>query len=177
MVKKLAKSIRQYKKETVLAPVFVTLEVAMECILPLYMVYMLEKIQADNSIGNILTYGGILLALSFLALLFGLLSGKFAATASAGFARNLRQDLYYAVQDFSFANIDKFSTSGLVTRMTTDVSNVQMAFMMLVRVAFRSTPRSRGSSSRSCPFWAASSFSWCSRSTPSSTRCSKNTTR
>ena len=138
MVKKLAKSIRQYKKETVLAPVFVTLEVAMECILPLYMVYMLEKIQADNSIGNILTYGGILLALSFLALLFGVLSGKFAATASAGFARNLRQDLYYAVQDFSFANIDKFSTSGLVTRMTTDVSNVQMAFMMLVRVAFRS---------------------------------------
>ncbi len=138
MVKKLAKSIRQYKKQTVLAPVFVTLEVAMECILPLYMVYMLEKIQADNSIGNILTYGGILLALSFLALLFGVLSGKFAATASAGFARNLRQDLYYAVQDFSFANIDKFSTSGLVTRMTTDVSNVQMAFMMLVRVAFRS---------------------------------------
>ncbi len=134
----MAKSIGQYKKPTILAPVFVTLEVAMECFIPWYMVIMLDRISADNSMGNILLYGGILLALSFLALAFGILSGKYAATASAGFARNLRQNLYYSVQDFSFANIDKFSTSSLVTRMTTDVTNVQMAFMMIIRVAVRS---------------------------------------
>ena len=110
----------------------------MECFIPWYMVVMLDRISADNSMGNILTYGGILLILSFLALAFGILSGKYAATASAGFARNLRQNLYYSVQDFSFANIDKFSTSSLVTRMTTDVTNVQMAFMMIIRVAVRS---------------------------------------
>lgn len=138
MIKELAKSIGQYKKPTILAPLFVTLEVAMECFIPWYMVIMLDRIKADNSIGNILLYGGILLGLSFLALAFGILSGKFAATASAGFARNLRQNLYYSVQDFSFANIDKFSTSSLVTRMTTDVTNVQMAFMMIIRVAVRS---------------------------------------
>ena len=138
MIKELAKSIGQYKKPTILAPLFVTLEVAMECFIPWYMVIMLDRIKADNSIGNILFYGGILLGLSFLALAFGILSGKFAATASAGFARNLRQNLYYSVQDFSFANIDKFSTSSLVTRMTTDVTNVQMAFMMIIRVAVRS---------------------------------------
>ena len=138
MIKQLAKSIGQYKKPTILAPVFVTLEVAMECFIPWYMVVMLDRISADNSMGNILTYGGILLILSFLALAFGILSGKYAATASAGFARNLRQNLYYSVQDFSFANIDKFSTSSLVTRMTTDVTNVQMAFMMIIRVAVRS---------------------------------------
>lgn len=138
MIKELAKSIGQYKKPTILAPVFVTLEVAMECFIPWYMVIMLDRISADNSMGNILLYGGILLALSFLALAFGILSGKYAATASAGFARNLRQNLYYSVQDFSFANIDKFSTSSLVTRMTTDVTNVQMAFTMIIRVAVRS---------------------------------------
>ena len=138
MIKELAKSIGQYKKPTILAPLFVTLEVAMECFIPWYMVIMLDRIKADNSIGNILLYGGILLGLSFLALAFGILSGKFAATASAGFARNLRQNLYYSVQNFSFANIDKFSTSSLVTRMTTDVTNVQMAFMMIIRVAVRS---------------------------------------
>ena len=138
MIKELAKSIGQYKKPTILAPLFVTLEVAMECFIPWYMVIMLDRIKADNSIGNILLYGGILLGLSFLALAFGILSGKFAATASAGLARNLRQNLYYSVQDFSFANIDKFSTSSLVTRMTTDVTNVQMAFMMIIRVAVRS---------------------------------------
>jgi len=138
LIKELAKSIGQYKKPTILAPLFVTLEVAMECFIPWYMVIMLDRIKADNSIGNILLYGGILLGLSFLALAFGILSGKFAATASAGFARNLRQNLYYSVQNFSFANIDKFSTSSLVTRMTTDVTNVQMAFMMIIRVAVRS---------------------------------------
>ncbi|MCX4362177.1 MAG: ABC transporter ATP-binding protein [Clostridia bacterium] len=132
------KSIRQYKATSILSPVCVTLEVAMECIIPLYMVEMLEKIQIDNSIKNILFYGGILLALSAFSLVFGILAGKFAATASTGFARNLRKDMYYRIQGFAFSNIDKFSAPSLVTRMTTDVANVQMAYMMIVRVAVRS---------------------------------------
>lgn len=138
MLKTLAKSIRQYKKTSVLSPVCVTFEVALECILPFYMTEMLDKIQLDNSLSNIIKWGAILLVFAALSLLFGMLAGKFAATASAGFARNLREDMYYKIQDFSFANIDKFSTSSLVTRMTTDVTNVQNAYMMLIRVAVRS---------------------------------------
>ena len=138
MLKTLAKSIRQYKKTSVLSPVCVAFEVALECVLPLYMTTMLEKIQEDNSLKNIFLWGGLLLVFSAFSLLFGMLAGKFAATASAGFSRNLREDMYYRIQDFSFANIDKFSTSSLVTRMTTDVTNVQNAYMMLIRVAVRS---------------------------------------
>lgn len=138
MLKTLAKSIRQYKKTSVLSPVCVTFEVALECILPFYMTEMLEQIQIDNSLANIIKWGAILLVLAAFSLVFGMLAGKFAATASAGFARNLREDMYYNIQDFSFANIDKFSTSSLVTRMTTDVTNVQNAYMMLIRVAVRS---------------------------------------
>ncbi|MDE7349317.1 MAG: ABC transporter ATP-binding protein/permease [Clostridia bacterium] len=132
------KSIKQFKGVSILSPVCVTIEVALECIIPLYMIEMLEKIQADNSIKNILMYGGILLALAAVSLLFGVLAGKFAATASTGFAKNLRQDMYYRIQGFAFSNIDKFSAPSLVTRMTTDVSNVQLAYMMIVRVAVRS---------------------------------------
>ncbi|MDE5911212.1 MAG: ABC transporter ATP-binding protein/permease, partial [Clostridia bacterium] len=106
--------------------------------IPLYMIEMLAKIQDDNSITNILLYGGILLALAAFSLVFGVLAGKFAATASTGFAKNLRQDMYYRIQGFAFSNIDKFSAPSLVTRMTTDVSNVQLAYMMIVRVAVRS---------------------------------------
>ena len=102
------------------------------------MIEMLAKIQEDNSIKNILLYGGILLALAAFSLVFGVLAGKFAATASTGFAKNLRQDMYYRIQGFAFSNIDKFSAPSLVTRMTTDVSNVQLAYMMIVRVAVRS---------------------------------------
>ncbi len=138
MLKTLAKSIRQYRKTSILSPVCVTFEVALECILPFYMAEMLENIQIDNSLANIIKWGAILLVLSAFSLVFGMLAGKFAATASAGFARNLREDMYYNIQDFSFANIDKFSTSSLVTRMTTDVTNVQNAYMMLIRVAVRS---------------------------------------
>ena len=138
MLKTLAKSIRQYKKTSILSPVCVTFEVALECILPFYMAEMLEQIQADNSLANIIKWGAILLVFAALSLVFGMLAGKFAATASAGFSRNLREDMYYNIQDFSFANIDKFSTSSLVTRMTTDVTNVQNAYMMLIRVAVRS---------------------------------------
>ncbi len=138
MIKKLSRSIREFKKASILSPVLVTLEVAMECIIPLYMITMLEAIQQDNSLKNIITYGAILLLLAGFSLVFGILAGKFAATASAGFARNLRKDLYYKIQGFSFSNIDRFSTSSLVTRMTTDVANVQMSYMMIIRVAVRS---------------------------------------
>ncbi|MDE6475157.1 MAG: ABC transporter ATP-binding protein/permease [Clostridia bacterium] len=132
------KSIKQFKGVSILSPVCVTVEVALECIIPLYMIEMLAKIQEDNSIKNILLYGGILLALAAFSLVFGVLAGKFAATASTGFAKNLRQDMYYRIQGFAFSNIDKFSAPSLVTRMTTDVSNVQLAYMMIVRVAVRS---------------------------------------
>ncbi|MDE6210952.1 MAG: ABC transporter ATP-binding protein/permease [Clostridia bacterium] len=132
------KSIKQFKGVSILSPVCVTVEVALECIIPLYMIEMLAKIQDDNSITNILLYGGILLALAAFSLVFGVLAGKFAATASTGFAKNLRQDMYYRIQGFAFSNIDKFSAPSLVTRMTTDVSNVQLAYMMIVRVAVRS---------------------------------------
>ncbi len=137
-IKKLMKSIKQFKGVSILSPVCVTVEVALECIIPLYMIEMLAKIQEDNSIKNILLYGGILLALAAFSLVFGVLAGKFAATASTGFAKNLRQDMYYRIQGFAFSNIDKFSAPSLVTRMTTDVSNVQLAYMMIVRVAVRS---------------------------------------
>lgn len=137
MLKTLAKSIRQYKRESILSPVLVTLEVLLECMIPLYMSTMLKDITDEPTMSNILIYGAILLVMAAFSLLFGILAGKYAATASAGFARNLRHDIYYKIQDFSFANIDKFSTSSLVTRMTTDVTNIQMAYMMIVRVAFR----------------------------------------
>lgn len=138
MIKTLAKSIRQYKRESILSPILVTLEVLLECLIPLYMSKMLEGIKQEPTMNNILIYGAILLVMAAFSLLFGMLAGKYAATASAGFARNLRHDIYYKIQDFSFSNIDKFSTSSLVTRMTTDVTNIQMAYMMIVRVAFRS---------------------------------------
>ena len=138
MLKTLAKSIRQYKRESILSPVLVTLEVLLECMIPLYMSTMLKNITDEPTMSNILIYGAILLVMAAFSLLFGILAGKYAATASAGFARNLRHDIYYKIQDFSFANIDKFSTSSLITRMTTDVTNIQMAYMMIVRVAFRS---------------------------------------
>ena len=140
MVKTLSKSIREYKTPSVLSPVFVSLEVVMECLMPLVIMAFLEEIQKQQSSISMATigyYGGILIGMALLSLAFGMLSGRFAAKASAGFAKNLRKDMYYAIQDYSFANIDKFSTSSLVTRLTTDVTNVQMAFMMIIRVAIR----------------------------------------
>ena len=138
IIKTLTRSIREFKKETILAPVLVTVEVVMECMIPLYMVTMLERIQQDNSIENILFWGGILLVMALVSLVFGMLAGRYAAKASAGFSRNLRTDIYASIQGFSFANIDKFSPSSLVTRMTTDVTNIQNAFMMIIRIAVRS---------------------------------------
>lgn len=138
VIKTLTKSLREFKKEAILSPVLVTVEVVMECLIPLYMVTMLEKIQEDNSIENILFWGGMLLLMAAVSLLFGMLAGRYAAKASAGFSRNLRTDIYASIQGFSFANIDKFSPSSLVTRMTTDVVNIQNAFMMIIRIAVRS---------------------------------------
>lgn len=136
MIRKLLKSIREYKKDTILSPVFVTLEVIMECIIPLIMADLIDDM-TGNSIQPIIKYGVLLAAMAMLSLLFGVLSGKAAATASCGFAKNIRQDIYFAIQDFSFADIDKFSTSSLVTRLTTDVTNLQNAFQMIIRIAVR----------------------------------------
>jgi len=138
MIRKLARSIRQYKRDTILTPLSMTLEVIMEVLLPFIMADLIDNgISAGNS--AIVWRDGLLLAgVSILSLLSGLLGGVFGARASSGFARNLRHDMYYRLQDYSFSNIDKFSTSSLITRLTTDVSNVQNAFQMLIRMAARS---------------------------------------
>lgn len=137
MIKKLAGSIKQYKAASVLTPVFMLGEVALECVIPLVMKNLIDTMETADSLRPTLIYGAILLALAFASLACGMLSGHFAAIASTGFARNLRKDMYHKIQDFSFANIDKFSTAGLVTRLTVDVGNVQNAFMMLIRMAVR----------------------------------------
>ena len=145
MIKTLAKSIREYKKPSILSPIFVSVEVILECLMPLVIMLFIAKISPTSDavstegvkMSTILYYGGILIAMALLSLVAGMLSGRFAARASAGFAKNLRKDMYYAIQDYSFANIDKFSTSSLVTRQTTDVTIVQMAYMMIIRVAIR----------------------------------------
>ena len=144
MVKTLAKSIREYKTPSILSPIFVAIEVVLECLMPLVIMEFIARISPTGSASTegvemrtILIYGGILIGMAILSLATGMLSGRFAARASAGFAKNLRKDMYYAIQDYSFANIDRFSTSSLVTRQTTDVTNVQMAYMMIIRVAIR----------------------------------------
>jgi len=137
MYKKLARSIREYRGVSIKAPVFVSLEVLMECIIPFVIAQLVNQIKAGCGFATILQYGAALLAMAGLSLFFGVLAGKYAATASCGFARNLRKDMFYKIQDYSFQNIDKFSTSSLVTRLTTDITNVQMAYMMIVRAAIR----------------------------------------
>ena len=137
MYKQLARSIREYKGVSIKAPIFVSLEVLMECIIPFVIAQLVNQIKAGCSFGTVLQYGAVLLAMAALSLFFGVLAGKYAATASCGFARNLRKDMFYRIQDYSFQNIDKFSTSSLVTRLTTDITNVQMAYMMIVRAAIR----------------------------------------
>ncbi|MBE6015273.1 MAG: ABC transporter ATP-binding protein [Lachnospiraceae bacterium] len=137
MLKTILKSVREYKKAAMLAPFFVAIEVILEVIIPTLMAALIDNgIQAGNMEYTIRT-GIILVILCVLSLLAGMLSGKYAADASAGFAKNLRKDMYYNVQGFSFANIDKFSTASIVTRLTTDITNVQQAFMMVIRVAVR----------------------------------------
>ena len=137
MLKRLAGCIREYRMASILSPVIVMLEVVIECIIPFITAILVNEIKAGCEMATIYKYGGILIVMAILSLTCGALAGHFCATASCGFAKNLRKDLFYKVQEFSFGNIDKFSTSSLVTRLTTDVANVQMAFMMLVRTAFR----------------------------------------
>ncbi len=138
MIKKLAKNIGEYKTPTILTPVFVALETVIECLIPFVMAGLITQIEKGTGVVPILIYGGILIVMSMLSLTCGVLSGIFCAKASSGFAKNLRKSLYDKVQTFSFSNIDKFSSSSLVTRLTTDVSNVQHAFMMIIRIAVRS---------------------------------------
>lgn len=136
MVKQLAGSIRQYKKQSILTPVFMFFEVGLECVIPLVMAQLINTMY-DGVLKDTFFYGAILLGLAFVSLISGVLSGHYAAIASTGLARNLRHDMYYKIQSFSFANIDRFSTPGLITRLTVDVNNVQNAYMMLIRMAVR----------------------------------------
>lgn len=141
MIRKLLKSVREYKAASIKAPLFVSLEVVMEVIIPLLMAELIDKgitVGGGEGMAVTLKMGLVLLFSSLLSLAFGALAGKYAAEASAGFAKNLRRDMYVHVQDFSFSNIDRFSTAGLVTRMTTDVTNVQNTYQMVIRTAFRS---------------------------------------
>ena len=137
MLKTLMRQVKQYKTVSIVTPVFAALEVLMETLIPFVTAWLIDRgIQAGN-MSEIWKYGLMMLALSFLSLLFGFLAAKTAATASAGFACNLRDAMYQNIQRFSFSNIDKFSTAGLVTRMTTDVTNVQNAFQMILRIVVR----------------------------------------
>ena len=137
MLKKLASYIKEYKKDTILTPIFVVLEVVMEVIIPLLMARIIDVGIQNGDVHYILEMGILLIVSAILSLTFGMLSGRFAAKASAGYAKNLRKAMFHKVQDYSFENIDKFSTSSLVTRMTTDVTNVQMAFQMIIRILVR----------------------------------------
>ena len=137
MIKRLLKSVREFKKDALLTPFFVVLEVVMEVVIPAVMALLIDRGIDAHDMGEIWKYGIILIACAALALIFGAAAGTYAARASTGFARNLRHDMYYAVQDYSFANIDKFSTGSIVTRLTTDVTNVQNSFQMCTRIAVR----------------------------------------
>ncbi len=137
MLKKLASYVKEYKKYAILTPIFVILEVVMEVIIPLLMAKIIDVGIQNNDIKYILEIGALLIVSAIMSLIFGMLSGKFAAKASAGYSKNLRKAMFHKIQDYSFENIDKFSTSSLVTRMTTDVTNVQMAFQMIIRILVR----------------------------------------
>ena len=137
MIKTLSKSIREFKKPAILTPILVVGEVILECIIPFVIANLVNEMQAGCGMDVIVQYGLPLIIMAVLSLILGVAAGNTCATASTGFARNLRQDMFYHIQDYSFENIDKFSVSSLVTRMTTDVMNVQMSFMMIIRVATR----------------------------------------
>lgn len=138
MIKRLAACVRQYKKDTIITPIYVTIEVIMDVIIPLLMAKLIDYGINKGNMSVIWEIGGALILATIISLASGALAGNYAARASAGYARNLRQDMYYAVQDFSFSNIDKFSTASIITRLTTDVTNVQNAFQMIIRIAVRS---------------------------------------
>ena len=137
MMKKLMGCIREYKKVSILTPIFIVGEVFLECTIPFVIAKLIEKIEGGCSIAETAKFGGVLVIMAMFSLLFGALAGSTASKASCGFAKNIRHDVFYKVQDFSFKNIDKFSTPSLVTRLTTDITNVQMAYMMIIRMAVR----------------------------------------
>lgn len=138
MIKTLAASLREYKKESILTPLYVMMEAVMDVVIPTLMANLIDFGIDRKDMAYLLKMGAILLLCACFAMVFGALSGRAAAIASSGFARNLRKDMYYRVQDFSFSNIDKFSTASIVTRLTTDVTNLQNAYQMILRVAVRS---------------------------------------
>lgn len=137
MIKKLMKSVREYKRESILTPVYVVAEVVLEVLIPFIMASLIDKGIDAGNMGAIWKYGVILLVCAMASLFFGVMAGKEAAIASSGLAKNLRKDMYYKVQNYSFSNIDKFSTASIVTRLTTDVTNVQNAYQMVIRMAVR----------------------------------------
>ena len=138
MLKTLSKSIREYKKDSIMSVIYIVFEVIMECIIPFILANLVNGIRSNIPIGDLFKQGLILVVMAILSLAFGILAGKKSAVASAGFARNLRKDIFEKVQGFSFENIDSFSNSSLLTRLTTDVTNVQNAYMMTIRMAIRS---------------------------------------
>ena len=138
MVKTLSNSIREYKKDSIMSVIYIIFEVIMECIIPFILANLVNGIRSNIPIGDLFKQGLILVVMAMLSLAFGILAGKKSAVASAGFARNLRKDIFEKVQGFSFENIDSFSNSSLLTRLTTDVTNVQNAYMMTIRLAIRS---------------------------------------
>ena len=137
MNRKLLRSVREYKRQSFLTPVLVALEVLMEVLIPLLMANIIDIGIMQGDMGYIVKTGVLLVVMAVLALFFGAKAGQLAAIASAGYAKNLRHDIFYKIQDFSFGNIDHFSTSGLVTRLTTDITNVQMAYMFTIRMLAR----------------------------------------
>ena len=137
MIKKLSRYLKEYKKPAILTPIFVILEVVMEVLIPYLMAKIIDVGINNGDVQYIIKIGTFLILSAMLSLAFGMLSGRFAAKASAGFSKNLRREMFHKIQDYSFENINKFSTSSLVTRMTTDVTNVQMAFQMIIRILVR----------------------------------------
>ena len=137
MIKKLAGCIREYKKDTLLSPLFMALEVAFDVIIPLLMAKLIDNGIEKGDMSYILKMGAALLISAAVAMFFGVMGARTASRASAGFAKNVRHDMFYNVQNFSFENIDKFSTASIITRLTTDVTRVQQAFQMIIRIAVR----------------------------------------
>lgn len=137
MLKQIISSIREYKKDTILTPIYVTIEVLLEVMIPLLMAFLIDYGINKGDTSYILKIGITLLVLTIIALVFGILSAQSAAKASAGFAKNLRHDLFTKVQEFSFSNVDKFSTAGIITRLTTDVTNIQNAYQVIIRIAIK----------------------------------------
>ena len=137
MVKKLLRRVGRFKTASMLTPIFTTLEVIMGVLIPYVTAWIIDRGIMQGNMKNVYLYGGIMIVMAALSMTFGILSGKFSAFASSGFAYNLRDAMFKNIQTFSFSNIDKFSTAGLITRMTTDVNHLQNAFQMILRISVR----------------------------------------